>query len=318
MKKLLLHPRIEIIFSLSLIAILGLPPLVLAQKAKSIEIKIINGDTTINGKDIKQLSAQERKYALGEIDKAGNITFKQTDKDGRSNIVIRRNRTLRNPNKKDDGTKLRMFGNDNNDSSPYTLEFDNNDTATRRVMRYRFKRPNGSDSTFAFNMEDGPRIRFDNRQFNLDDDRPMRMERQFRFDGPGRGERMIAFNRKNTQTFSYSNTDNNGISTDISFRVTDAGNGPKKNADTDKAVLILNDLSLSPEFSTGKTLLSFNLPAKTATEVKLTDSEGKVLLTDKATAGSFSKKVTLPLNGIYYLTVKQGANVAVKKIVKEQ
>jgi hypothetical protein len=72
MKKFI-KPNFEFIFSVSLIAILGLPPLVLAQNQKNIEIKIVNGDTTINGKDIKKLSAQERKEALAEI-----LTLPQT------------------------------------------------------------------------------------------------------------------------------------------------------------------------------------------------------------------------------------------------
>jgi hypothetical protein len=91
----------------------------------------------------------------------------------------------------------------------------------------------------------------------------------------------------------------------------------KRIAGTEKAELAINDLNLTPEFSTGKTTLSFNLPAKTTADVKFTNTEGKVLWTDKATAGTFSKKISLPVNGVYYLQVKQGASVSVKKIIKE-
>jgi hypothetical protein len=128
----------------------------------------------------------------------------------------------------------------------------------------------------------------------------------------------MRFNNRNTQNFDYVNTGNDGISTHISFRVTDAMGDKAKAIDgTNKTYLNLNDLNLSPEFSTGKVLISFNLPVKKPADVKLTDSQGKVLFTDKTVAGSFSKKVSLPLNGIYYLSVKQGGASVTKKIVKE-
>jgi hypothetical protein len=191
----------------------------------------------------------------------------------------------------------------------------------RKKFTFRLRKVPGADSTFAFKFDNGGgNFRFDDeRSFDLNDGPPMPMERQFRFDGPGRrGERMMAFNRKNTQTFNYSNTDNDGISTNVSFRVNDASKETAKRiAGTEKTALNINDLNLSPEFSTGKTALSFTLESKTSADVKLTDSEGKALWSDKAAGGSFSKKTNLPRNGIYFLTVKQGANVAVKRIVKE-
>jgi len=73
-----------------------------------------------------------------------------------------------------------------------------------------------------------------------------------------------------------------------------------------------------PEFSTGKTLLMFNLPEKALAEVKLIDSEGKVVWNERSTTGSFTKTFVLGLNGIYYLQIKQGNNIAIKRIMKEE
>jgi hypothetical protein len=304
MKKPFLHPRIEIIFSLSLIAILGLPPLVLAQTQKNIEIKIQNGDTTINGKDIKKLSPEERRDALSEMDKMGNIDFKSAGKGGNRDIVIRRNQRMKGDKNQDVVIERRMDG---DMDMPFAAGMGD---SIRKKFTFRLRKVPGADSTFAFKFDNGGgNFRFDDeRAFDLNDGPPMPMERQFRFDAPGR-RRMMGFNRKNTQTFNYSNTDNDGISTNVSFRVNDASKG--------KTALDLNDLNLSPEFSTGKTTISFNLEAKTSADVKLTESEGKAFWSDKVAGGSFSKKINLPRNGIYFLTVKQGANVAVKRIVKE-
>ena len=92
----------------------------------------------------------------------------------------------------------------------------------------------------------------------------------------------------------------------------------KRLSGSEKATLELGDLTLTPEFSSGKTMLMFSLPAKENADVKLTNSDGKILWSSKTAAGAFSKNFIMPVNGIYYLIVKQGANIAVKKLVKEQ
>ncbi|TFF33533.1 T9SS type A sorting domain-containing protein [Mucilaginibacter psychrotolerans] len=313
MKKFIIHPRLEAILALSLVAIFGLPPLVLAQNTpKSIEIKITNGDTTVNGKDIKKLTQEERRDALGELDKMGNLTFRHTDKDGNSDIVIRRGPGMRGRKNNEEVIIERRI--EGNMAGPFV---NGNGDTIRKKFAFRLKKVPG-DSTLAFNLEqDGPDLRLDRDDAFSFNDMPPMPRRPLAFDGPGR-ERMRAFDRKNSQTFNYSSTDNDGISTDVSFRVTDANKEAlNRISGVNKAALAINDLNLSPEFSTGKTSLSFNLDAKTSADVKLTDSEGKALWSDKVTGGTFSKKISLPRNGIYFLTVKQGANVAVKRIVKE-
>ncbi|WP_374949893.1 T9SS type A sorting domain-containing protein [Mucilaginibacter sp.] len=316
MKKITSKPGFEVIFSLSLFAILCLPPIVMAQNQKDFEIKIVNGDTTINGKDIKKLSTQERADAMQELNQMGNITFRHMGKDGEADIIVRRRKELRGDNLLRDGqpapgNQPRMNGNENPASSPYKTDFySNNDALEANKSRIRLRR-----------IMPGDEVRIDEpaarpsapRQFNRDNEQPMRLriERNVR---PNNRPMRMRFNERNVQNFDFVNTDNNGISTRISFRVTDA---MPENGEVTKKGLTLNDLSLSPEFSTGKTLLNFNLPAKTTASVKITDSQQKVILNDKAVAGSFSKKISLPLNGIYMLTVKQGTNSITKQIIKE-
>ncbi|MDB5128192.1 T9SS type A sorting domain-containing protein [Mucilaginibacter sp.] len=297
MKKFI-KPGFEFIFSVSLIAILGLPPLVLAQTQKNIEIKIVNGDTTINGKDIKKLSAQERKDALAEMDNLPQTPiYNNNSVVTNRKIVIERQTTGNGKN-----NQITIERNIDNDG-PVIADFDTKDSA-RKDVRVRLKRLKGADSVQAFTY------RFDT---DLSD---MGMK-TFSFNMP-RHKQGFEFSSRNSQTFNYSNTDNDGINTNISFRVSEPSKEKlKRIAGTEKAELVLNDLNLVPEFSTGKTTLSFNLPAKTIADVKFTDTDGKVLWTDKTTAGIFSKKISLPLNGVYYLQVKQGVNTAVKKIIKE-
>ena len=69
MKKLLKKPGFEFIFAFALMMILGLPPILLAQikTQKDVDIRIANGDTIINGKNLKDLSGADRESALNDI-----------------------------------------------------------------------------------------------------------------------------------------------------------------------------------------------------------------------------------------------------------
>lgn len=321
MKKLLSKPGFEVIFSLSLFAILCLPPLVIAQTTKDIEIKIVNGDTTINGTDIKKLNAEERADALQEIGKMGTMTFRRMGKDGQADIFIRRRKDLRGDNllREQNGNRNRqpnMNGNDDPSSSPYKTDFySNNDALEPNQPRIRLRRPGGLkvDSTVVFRYKDNGPLRLD-----LNEAPPLMPQGRLRPARPNERDRFMTYKHHNTQTFNYTNTGNDGISTNISFNVSDATKEDLKNiAGADKTTLAINDITLSPEFSTGKTFLSFNLALKNTATLKLTNSDGKVLIADKIIAGNYNKKITLPLNGIYFLIVKQGANAAVKRIVKE-
>lgn len=276
MKTHLLKPGFELIFSLSLIAILGLPPLLMAQGQKDLEIKIEKGDTTVNGKNIKDLSAAERKTALNDIrhmsGSNGNktiYTFKRKDTLG---ARIKWVQQIRRRRAAIDTSNIALFN-----------------YQPRMNFRYRFN-------------DNGPDGELNGRNFND------------RINVP-----MTRYERRNSQNFHYINIDKDGISTHVNFQVSEVSNDDLKRIPyVEGSKFELTDLNLVPEFSTGKTLLMFGLPAKTSAEVKLTDDEGKVLWTEKTLGGSFKKSFVLGLNGIYYLQINQGHNVCVKKIIKEE
>jgi len=286
-------PGFELIFALSIISIMTLPLLVFAQGNKNIDINIANGDTTINGKNIKDLSFEERKQALKDID---NLTGPETN--GKQRIVIKR-RSLTDTGERNMIYKRRFFNNDDLTENHHFF----NDSA-KHVFKFRMKRPDGDDSTVTFNYRmNGNPDEFLNdhmRNFNYS----LRERENSR--------------HRNIQRFDYTNTGKEGISTHTSFRVSDASPEKIKNVTgSEKAELELRDLNLVPEFSSGKTLLMFNLSTKTAAEVKFTDSEGKLIWSEKITNGEFHKSFPLGLNGVYFLQVKQGNKVALKRVVKE-
>ncbi|HWD88769.1 MAG TPA: hypothetical protein VG367_11625 [Mucilaginibacter sp.] len=301
MKNSPLKPGFEFIFAMSLIAIIGLPPIVFAQntKIKDIDIRITNGDTTVNGKNIKDLSPEQRKDALKDIqnlngdDKpmAGNQRFyirRGGSSDTGRNVVIERRRF-------------------NNGDRGFAFRGD-----SMHTFQFRYKAPGGKDSMMTYNFRMNPDLRMEPREFEF-------RNRDFNFNmRPMRGME-FRMNRRNSQHFSYSTTGSDGMITNVNFMVSDASpERIKQLTGSQKADLELSDLSLVPEFTSGKTLLMFSLPAHTAADVKFMDHDGKVLWTDKSMNGSFSKSFPLGLNGSYLLEVRQGGKAALKRIVKEE
>lgn len=282
MKKFFSKPGFEFVFALSLTVILGLPPVLMAQNQKDVEIKILNGDTTVNGKNIKELSAKDRQNALSDI------KHLNTDRSRNFHFFMRKDSAGRRFNR----MELRRRMQDNGGHQPEITENIIIKDSLGNTVETKTGRP---------------------RPFST---RRGMIERNF-------GERLSPplrpFERKNSQSFDYVTTDNEGISTRLRFRVTEISNEDlKKMPHVEGGKFEISDLNLVPEFSTGKTLIMFNLPSKTIADIKLIDSQGKVLWNDKTNNGSFSKNCVIGLNGIYYLQIKQGNNIAVKKIVKEE
>ena len=290
MKTYSMKPGFEFIFALSLIVIMALPPLVFAQGEKKMEIRITNGDTTVNGKNIKELSREERKQALKDIDNMG----KAVRLEGMDQHFIFRKEGLSDTGAEKIIVEKRRF----EDGPVADMPGVGNDTG--RMYRFKMRRPGGKDSVLTFNykMNGGP----DERNFQFDMRNP-RME----------------FRHRNLQSFDYTNTGNDGISTHVSYQVTEPSPEKLKAiTGSEKADLEIKDLNLAPEFSSGKTILTFALPAKSVAQVKLTDNEGKLIWSDKAANGSFHKSFVLGLNGIYFLEVKQAGKIALKRIIKEE
>lgn len=263
MKKRIFNPGFEFVFTLAILAVFGLPPLVMAQNSKDVEISIKNGDTTVNGKNIKDLSPKEKQGALKDISTIASIAP------------------------------------DNASPAPMA-----NSPHIKRMYRFQKK-----DSTVTFNYHINP------------DDRPMAMHMRaeiIRERNPA-----FEFDRKNSQMFNYVTTDNNGVSTHVSFRVseptdglTHVGTDPDQKDQHEK--LDITDLNIVPQFSAGQTLIMFNLPSKLPADVQFEDGKNNLIWRAKALNGSFTKTFPLGLNGIYYLRVEQKGKLAVKKIFKEQ
>ncbi|QQL49618.1 hypothetical protein [Mucilaginibacter ginkgonis] len=284
-------PGFELVFALSIAAIFVIPSVVMAQSQKNTEIVITNGDTVINGKNIKTLSPAERASAMTDMNKLKG--------DGQRRRVIIERRMDGVP-----GQPPMIAG----DGMAHQYGDYVGGAAVQRPMHLRPLKDSVKTMTFSFrtdgdNMMPPPPA----------GDRPMRL-RFDRNDGPVRN-RDWRMSRRNSQRFSYSNTDANGVSTNINYSVTEP---MTDEASDDKKVLAISDIKLVPDFSTGKTTLSFNLPAKAATTIEFINSDDKIVWSDRVNTQSFSRSFPLPLNGMYKLVVKQGSKSVTKNIMKEE
>lgn len=303
MKNLLKKPGFEFVFSMALVAILALPPVLIAQNKtqKDMEIRIENGDTTINGKNIKSLSAEDRQSALTDINNLrGNMNDRQLNSNGRGNYFFKRIDTTGGKTMR---MEFRRRGQGNGEGPMIGRHLMSEDSMV--VMTHRGKMGDRNKKmTFSYRFDDG----------NPDDVRPG--ERSFNR-MPMR--EMRRHERRNTQNFDYENTNNDGVVTHLTFRVSEASDDDLKRMEyVEGPKFDIKDLNIAPQFSSGKILLTFDLATKAPAIVKLSDSEGKTLWTEKTANGAFSKSFALGLNGVYYLQVKQGKNISLKRIMKEE
>ena len=130
-----------------------------------------------------------------------------------------------------------------------------------------------------------------------------------------------AAERTNSSSFNYNQIDKEGISSRMNLRISDADKDQlKKITGSENMTSILNveDLTLFPNFSTGKLGLSFNMESRGLVKVNILDSQLNQVFADEATnfSGNYIKQISLPKNGLYYISIKQNAGWYVRKLIK--
>ena len=296
-----------------------------SQDKKEIRRTIIinDGDTIINGKKLSDASAAERKALLKEMDATKqNIKERKVirkSKGGKEDkeIIIRQGdkepRVLR-WRSENDGEGMN-FG--FNDGETGVFKFDGDSL----VMGF------GNDSLmkrFHFKM-DGPDSNIRNRVMSMNRNFeyfPQRIEgTRPRLFIDGGGFNRMNPNRENSQVFNYESTDKDGISSRLTIRISEPNSEEREKLNgtkVEKAALEITDLTLSPNFSSGKLSLSFGLGSKGKTEIKITDTDMKPVFTDMKAdfSGTYFKQISLPKNGIYFISISQGGKTFSRKLIK--
>lgn len=306
-------------FTLVLVSLSGYSSLAQDKKEIKKTIVINNGDTVINGRKLREAKPAEREQLRKE--------FREMEKEIKGKTIM----TKRGPGKHHEVIIRRKNG-----KSPEVLEWKDRD----------------EDEIFDLDF-DGPRIsgffNFDSLDVDFDgdslgkgfrfrmegpegdpSDRIITMRREFdgmprireRFGRPFLREMGIGEEERNTQEFNYISTDKDGISSRMNIRLSDAGREQIKKitgSENSKTTLEVTDLSIFPNFSSGKLGLSFNLASRGSLQIQILDNSLKPAFSDKAAnfSGTYIKQLSLPRNGIYYLSINQGNSWFIKKMIKE-
>ena len=308
MKKYLPNPHLLLIAFFVLI-VLGSGSTVKAQNEKRIvrSIIITNGDTIINGQKLSEAKAEDRIRLRKELKEMNQ------DMDGTSenNIIIK---------KKNSKEPLVLKWNDDTENE---LELNNGD-----VKVFKFDR-NNIDIDSLLNGFD---FKLDGLDSNLRKKiitmhrniRPGQPRSEFRFnpDRPGQRVPMPSVEgRKNSSTFNYNYIDQDGIPSRLNIRISETEKEYQekitgsKEANTD---LKIEDLTLFPNFSTGKMGISFNTSSNSPIKLKILNSEFKQVFSDELNSinGNYNKQISLPKNGIYYIAIKQNNMWFLRKMIK--
>ncbi len=317
------------LFCLFVIATVSPDYTALAQsKGESRSVIINDGDTTVNGKKFSELDRSERERLRKE--------FKEMEKrfrsggalrPGNNDVVIQRDEKDIIISRNGKEPKVLVWRDHFNEDLGFNTPGD------LKVFKF-----NGDSlKRFSFNA-DSLMKRFDFKMDGLDSNLRKRIITMHRDEIPGfpgsfervelpgmrfEGRAFPGFaERNNSSSFNYNYTDKDGISSHMSIRISDASKDHLKKITGNEVVtkaLEVNDLTLFPNFSSGKMTLSFNMSGKGPAKVNILDSEMKAVFTDEATNsnGHYVKQFMLPKNGVYHITISQNGNWFVKRIIKE-
>ena len=128
------------------------------------------------------------------------------------------------------------------------------------------------------------------------------------------------FGELSLRNLSY--IDKDGISNRMNIRISDTEKEQLKKITGSESMttpLDVKDLTIFPNFSSGKVGLSFNMDSRGTTKVRILDSDMKQVFSEEAAnfTGTYMKQISLPKNGVYYITVNQNANWFIRKLIKD-
>ena len=335
MKRYLLNPHLMLMGFLTLVVVSSSTS-VKAQEEKRLtqSIMIQNGDTIINGKKLSEADLKERARLRAEFKKMES-RLKGSGGQNEERVIVKRK------NGKDNEIVIDRRGNEPhvlhwNDGNLRDFKFDLEDTMPGGVHVFKF---NGDSMAFDFNTDSMMkefRFKIDGLDSNIRK-RVITMHRNMAPMVPGmpaapmplmppmvfeRGEFSGARNRNNSSSFNYNQTDRDGISSRMNIRISDAENIQLKKITGSESIstpLDVKDMTIFPNFSNGKIGVSFNLDGKGVTRVRILDSDLKQVFTDEVSnfSGSYMKQISLPKNGIYYISISQNTGWYVRKLIKE-
>jgi hypothetical protein len=335
---------VKSLFCLFTIAALTPDYSALAQgKGVSRSLTITNGDTIVKGRYFDELEKNEREKLRKEFKEMENNFRKKRAENGKITVLRNNDKTVVvNGNI----IEPRVLVWRDNFSDSVNLEGSieekfkfNRDSLKNGWRDFRvFKFDGDSLRGIRFNT-DSLMQRF---SFNIDGidsnlrKRIITMNRDYATGFPGAFDRIdlpgIRFEsrgvvpgiseRNNSSSSTYSHTDKDGISSHATVRINEASTEQLKHISGEETItkpLDVKDLTLFPNFSSGKMTLSFNLTERGTTKVTVLNSGLETIFTDERVdfSGNYVKQFSLPRNGVYYISVNQNGKRFIKRLIKE-
>ncbi|MBU2045931.1 MAG: T9SS type A sorting domain-containing protein [Bacteroidetes bacterium] len=284
-------------------------------KQEKLEITINNGDTTVNGKNFKNITEEEKVELRKKFEPMEGRKFRLTTDPAGYN---KRVRIIRKGDgdlaELDSGRRGFYSFNDDGKNRNFEVKID----SLRKNMSF-FPQDSNKDvrEFFVKRFGDGANIDWEmvhpqmSRGENM---APMQMNND-------RAMTIHRPNMPNSSHFDFTTTDKDGFTTEQHINVMDPNKSNLdllKKSKEDLSSLEIKNLVFYPNFSSGKTNISFQAPTKASLEIHLLNNEGEVFFSEKKTltADTYTKDIALTKNGIYYLEVKQGSKSFIKKIIK--
>ncbi|WP_276360269.1 T9SS type A sorting domain-containing protein [Daejeonella sp. H1SJ63] len=328
MKKYMLNPHL-MLMSFFVLVLAGSSSTVKAQDEKKIVRSIIisDGDTIINGKKISEATREERIKLKKELKEMEDGIHEHAKHDKK--VIIKRKTPADEPAIARNNDHMHEFRFEFDDKMPggkHLFRFDSdsimlgmNPDSIMKTLRFKL---NGLDSNLR------NRIITMHRDFDIEGPQMFVTPRTPRPpmppDAPGffeRGPHSGMADKKNSSSFNYNYVDKDGIPSRMSIRISDAEKEKLKaitGSENTSVDLDVKDLTLFPNFSNGKAGLSFNLDGRGTTKIKILNSDMKAIFTDEQASfqGNYMKQISLPQNGVYYITISQNSKWFVRKLIK--
>jgi hypothetical protein len=289
-------------------------------KEEKLEITINNGDTTVNGKNFKNITEEEKVALRKKFEPMESRKLRITTDPAGYNKRVKIIRKGDEDMAELDSGRMRFYSfNGDGKNMNFEVKMD----SLKKNMIF-FSQDSNKDvrEVFVKRFGDGANIDWEMVHPGIYNGR--RMEAPVISNMNRGGMNSITMNRPNmpnTSHFDYTTTDKDGFTTEQHLNVMDPNKSNLdmlKKSKEDLSSLEIKNLIFYPNFTSGKTNISFQAPAKASLEVRLLDNQGEVLFSEKKTlaADTYTKDVSIPKNGIYYLEVKQGSKSFIKKIIK--
>lgn len=313
MKRYLINPHL-MLMGFFVFIIVGFSLSLSAQVERKIvrSIIITNGDTIVNGQKLSEANKEDRIRLRKELKEMGQEAGVPLE----NRVIIRKNKDkeplILNWNENADG-ELRMDLKNGKMEDPSRFYFDDKNMNLDSLLNgFNFK-IDGLDSNL--------RKRIITMHRNFDSDEP-RSDGRMSPDRPAPRSLMpLGEQRRNSSSFSYNHIDQDGIQSKMNIRISDIEKENLEKITGSKesiSNLKVEDLTVFPNFSTGKMGLSFNLSMRSPLKIKILNSEFKQVFTDEVSNfnENYSKQISLPMNGMYYIAIKQNNSWFLRKLIK--